>query len=100
MNSRERVIRALERRHPDRVPMMDALWEDTITRWYAEGLPREAVSEDVFGEAVGGMVDYFGFDINAVSIDASPRLEQKLISDDGEYIVYQDRFGYTALVTS
>lgn len=95
MNSRERVIRALKRERPDRVPMMDALWEDTISRWYTEGLPQTAVSEDIFGEAVGGIPDYFGFDIDYVAIDASPRLEQKLLSDDGEYVTYQDRFGYT-----
>lgn len=95
MNSRERVIRTLERRRPDRVPMMDSLWEDTITRWHTEGLPQAAVSDDVFEEAVGSIPDYFDFDIDYVSIDASPRLEQKLLSDDGEYVIYQDRFGYT-----
>jgi len=95
MESRERVIRTLEHRHPDRLPMMDSLWEDTITRWHGEGLPREAMSSDVFHEAIGGISDYFGFDVDYMSLDASPRLDQKLISDDGEYVVYQDRFGYT-----
>lgn len=95
MESRERVIRTLERRYPDRLPLMDAFWEDTLSRWHAEGLPPEAAGDDFFGEAVGGMADYFGFDIDYLSIDASPRLEQKLLSDDGQYLVYQDRFGYT-----
>lgn len=95
MDSKERVIRTLNRQQPDRVPMTDAFWEDTLTRWYDEGLPREAVSNDVFGEAVGGVPEYFGFDFDYISLDASPRLEQKLLSDDGEYVIYQDRFGYT-----
>jgi uroporphyrinogen decarboxylase len=95
MNSKDRVIRTLDRERPDRVPMTDSFWEDTITRWYAEGLPQEAVSSDVFGEAVGGIPEFFGFDFDYVSLDASPRLEQKLLSDDGEYLIYQDRFGYT-----
>jgi len=94
MNSHERVERALTFRHPDRVPMSDALWEDTVTRWYHEGLPRDAVSTDVF-QGSGGIAGYFGFDIDHVSIDASPRLEQQLLSDDGEYVTYRDRFGYT-----
>ena len=95
MDSRERVIRTLNRERPDRVPMSDSFWEDTLTRWYGEGLSREAVSNDVIAEAVGGIPEYFGFDIDYVSLDASPRLEQKLLSDDGEYVIYQDRFGYT-----
>ena len=94
MNSRERVVRTLTFEHPDRVPMSDALWEDTVTRWYGEGLPRDAISEDVF-QGSGGIAGYFGFDIDHVSIDASPRLPQQLLSDDGEYVTYRDRYGYT-----
>jgi len=94
MKSHERVERALTFRRPDRVPMSDALWEDTVTRWYGEGLSRDAVSEDVF-QGSGGIADYFGFDIDHMSIDASPRLKQELLSDDGEYVTYRDRFGYT-----
>lgn len=94
MNSHERVVRALTFQRPDRVPMSDALWEDTVTRWHDEGLPRDAVSEDVF-QGSGGIAGYFGFDIDHVSIDASPRLEQKLLNDDGDYVTYRDRYGYT-----
>jgi hypothetical protein len=36
--------------------MSDALWEDTVTRWYNEGLPREAASEDVF-QGSGGIAN-------------------------------------------
>jgi len=95
MDSRERIIRTLRREHPDRVPMMDSPWEDTLTRWYAEGLSQDAITGDFFGEAPSRIADYFGFDINYMAVDASPRLEQKLLSDDGEYVIYQDRFGYT-----
>ena len=84
MDSRERVIRTLNRQRPDRVPIRDAPWEDTLTRWYAEGLPPDIP-----------IVDYFGFDIEMMSVDASPRFEQKLLSEDKEYVTYQDRFGYT-----
>jgi len=84
MNSRERVIRTLSRRRPDRLAMSDAPWEDTLTRWYSEGMPREA-----------NLDDYFGFDIATMSIDASPRRPQKVLHQDAEYITYQDRFGYT-----
>jgi len=84
MDSRERVIRTLNRTRPDRVPLMDAPWEDTLTRWYAEGLPRDVPLED-----------YFGFDIDEMSLDVSPRCEQKLISQDDQWIIFKDRAGYT-----
>jgi hypothetical protein len=66
------------------VPIRDAPWVDTLTRWYAEGLPEDVPLED-----------YFGFDIDFMSVDASPRFEQKILSEDDEYQVYTDRFGYT-----
>ena len=84
MNSRERVTRTLKRTHPDRVPIGDSLWEDTLTRWYGEGLPRDVT-----------VADYFGFDFDFMSLDASPRMEQKLLAKDDEFVTYQDRFGYT-----
>jgi len=91
MNSRERVIRTLNRTRPDRVAMSDAIWEDTMTRWRAEGMPA----------GVGGgardmtLTDYFGFDFDYMSIDASPRMPQEVIAQDDEYITYRDRYGYT-----
>ena len=91
MNSRERVIRTLNRTRPDRVPMGDSAWEDTLTRWHEEGL----------AGGVGGLArdmtltDYFGFDFDYMSIDASPRMPQEVISRDDEYITYRDRYGYT-----
>jgi uroporphyrinogen decarboxylase len=41
------------------------------------------------------LADYFGFDIDSMSIDASPRFEQRLISEDDDFMVVQDRVGYT-----
>jgi len=38
LTSRERVIRALERRDHDRVPRHESFWGDTIKRWEGEGL--------------------------------------------------------------
>lgn len=95
MNSRERVIRTLKRQRPDRVPMMDSLWEDTLTGWYEEGLPEAVTEGDFFQDAAQRVANYFDFDIEYMALDTSPRLEQKILSDDGEFIVYQDRFGYT-----
>jgi uroporphyrinogen decarboxylase len=91
MNSRERVIRAIERTQPDRVPIGDSIWEDTMTRWQAEGMATETDSQ-VRGV---NLTDYFGWDFDYMSIDASPRMPQEVISRDDQYITYRDRYGYS-----
>jgi len=83
MNSRERVICTLAHREPDRIPVYDAFWIDTLARWRKEGLPTDVEPEE-----------YFDFDIRMMSIDASPGFEPKLIREDGETITLRDRFGY------
>jgi uroporphyrinogen decarboxylase len=85
MTKRERVISAIQHRTPDRIPINDSFWEDTLSRWIIEGLPPDAV-----------LREYFDFDIASFSIDASPGFEAKLLSEDEEYITLQDRFGYVA----
>ena len=83
MNSRERVVCTLAHEEPDRIPVFDAFWVDTLSRWREEGLPTDAEPEE-----------YFDFDIRVMGIDASPRFEPELIQDDGEMITMRDRFGY------
>ena len=85
MTGKERVIAAIERTGPDRAPMFDAFWEDTLTRWYDEGLPVNAAPHE-----------FFGFDITDMGIDSSPRFTPELINEDGEYYTFRDRFGYVA----
>ena len=83
MTGKERVTAAVEHRSPDKIPVAEDFWDDTITEWRNEGLP-ENVSPN----------DYFDFDIINLGIDASPRFEARLLKDDGEWITMQDRFGY------
>ncbi|MHC4166167.1 MAG: uroporphyrinogen decarboxylase family protein [Planctomycetota bacterium] len=83
MNSRERVICTLAHREPDRIPVHDAFWVDTLARWRKEGLPEDVEPED-----------YFDFDMRVMGIDASPRFKPELIRDDGEMVTLRDRFGY------
>ena len=84
MDSRTRVINTLQRKPVDRIPRYDALWEDTLTEWKAQGFPDDADP----GE-------FFDWDIVTMSMDASMRLESKVIETDGEFVVYRDRAGYT-----
>jgi len=84
MTSRERIRAALNFETPDRLPCNESPWEDTVEAWRQQGLPAEV-----------SLADYFGFDIQTMSLDVSPRFEQRLLRREGEYIVYTDRQGYT-----
>lgn len=85
MNSRERVVAAIERSGLDRIPLADSFWEDTITRWQDEGLPVDMAP-----------ADYFDFDIADLSIDPSPRFPAELLAEGDETYTMRDRFGYVA----
>jgi uroporphyrinogen decarboxylase len=88
MTKRERVISAIQHRTPDRLPVNDSFWEDTLSRWIKEGLADAVVPRE-----------HFDFDIADFSIDASPGFEAKLLSEDNEFFTLQDRFGYVARKT-
>lgn len=60
MTPRERVLKALRRETPDRVPIHDGLWAETVRRWQRERLPAEIPPEESFGHEVMGI----GFDLS------------------------------------
>ncbi len=84
MDGLTRVRHAIERKPLDRVPRFDSFWEDTLTAWRGQGLPADADPDE-----------FFGWDMRMMYLDASMRAEQKLLSEDGEFVVFQDRAGYT-----
>lgn len=88
MNSKERVKAALNWLPPDRIPVHEDFWTDTISTWKDQGLPA-GTDERNIGE-------YFDFDIAVMYLDSSPRYEQKILERKGENYIYEDRFGYTA----
>lgn len=83
MNPKERVLAALEHQKPDRLPKSDSFWEDTLIRWYAEGMPTNIPPHL-----------YFDFDILPLHLDASPRFEPELLAEDANHRTFRDRFGY------
>ena len=85
MKSRERIKKLLSFEEPDRIGLHDAYWEDTIIRWYEEGLP---VGVDP--------TEYFEFDFDNLYIDASLRLPEKLLDDTPEFTIRQDKHGFVA----
>ena len=84
MTSRMRVKAAVCHEPPDRLPCGESFWDDTPTVWREQGMPADV-----------DPADYFDFDLRFLSLDPSPRFEQKLLRREGDYIVYEDRFGYT-----
>jgi len=83
MNSRERVKLALQHRESDRVPIHEFwIWQPTLDRWRAEGLP-SGVSP----------ADYFGFDLAVFTADTSPQFPVAVLYEDEEYIVERNSFG-------
>jgi uroporphyrinogen decarboxylase len=87
MTSRERIRTVLEGGIPDRVPIQDGYWEETLTRWQGEGLPADvAADRDATGE-------YFGTEIRMISVDASYLLEERILSEDDRYVTKMTRNG-------
>ena len=85
MTSRERVARAVAHEEPDHAPCDDALFVDCRARFVAEGMPEEIAD-----------ADYFGFDIEHLSLDASPRLPERPIREDEEQESFVSKHGYSA----
>lgn len=83
MTSRERVQAAVAFEPPDALPVHESPWEQTLARWREEGL-REDDPADVFG-----------WDIEMMYIDPSPRFPMKVLERKDGMITYEDRFGYT-----
>ncbi|MDR2786698.1 MAG: hypothetical protein LBB83_12380, partial [Treponema sp.] len=101
MNSRERVISAIERRPVDRVPRHEDFWDTTIQEFQNQGMPKLGPMPMI---DAGGLLkpagnpagDFFGFDIDSLYLDISMRLPMKILEDDGERYTVKDRYGWTA----
>ncbi len=85
MSCRDRVRAAIRFERPDELPCDESFWEGTINAWRRQGMPAEVAPED-----------YFGLDTCSMSLDASPRFPQKLLERTDGYVIFEDRFGYTA----
>ncbi|MCK5734293.1 MAG: hypothetical protein KAI38_08900, partial [Candidatus Latescibacteria bacterium] len=85
MTSRERFLRMYDHREADRIPIIDSPWGATIERWQGEGMPKEV-----------SYVDYFGLDhVAGISVDNSPRYEEKVLEETEEYKTYTTPWGAT-----
>lgn len=85
MTTRERMLRAIQHKEADRVPISDCPWAGTIRRWIREGMP-----------AGVDYRDYFNIDkIESIGVDMSPRYPVKIIEETEEYVIFVSDFGVT-----
>ena len=85
MTSRERFARMYAHQEADRVPIIDSPWAATIERWRREGMPKDV-----------SYVDFFGLDhVVSISVDNSPRYEERVLEDTDEYRVCTGKWGST-----
>jgi len=87
MTSKERVRIVLEHGIPDRVPIHDGYWDETLERWKREGMPEEAtVSREAAWE-------YFDTDIRLISVDSSFQFPETVLEEDQRYVIRRTKDG-------
>ncbi len=85
LTSKERILRAIEHKSADRIPIMEIPWDATIQRWHKEGLPDGVPWWQFFG------VDH----VAEMNVDVSPRYPRVTIEDTDEYEVFTSPWGVT-----
>jgi uroporphyrinogen decarboxylase len=90
VNNRERFLRIMRYQPVDRLPVMalEPFEEPVIERWHRDGLPSGKNPEDFLKMAK--LVHTGG-----VGLDPVPPFEEKLISEDSEYLVVTTSLGAT-----
>ncbi len=99
MTGRERIKAAINYQKPDKVPVHEDFWEDTIYEWRKQGMSKNITEHPKALGDTDFMTNYFDFDILRLFLDTSPRYEMKILENDGEFYTFEDRYGYTARKT-
>ncbi|MDD4744616.1 MAG: hypothetical protein PHN53_08445, partial [Eubacteriales bacterium] len=87
MNSRERLLRTLAFQPTDRIPLIEwSVRKATMREWIRQGYPPD-VSQPVFLN-----LDPFYLNV-PINMGLYPSFEEKVISQDGGYKIWQDRLG-------
>ena len=86
MNSKERVECVFEGKRPDRYPIFEHFWDQTIERWTKEYFHKKT-----------DLYEYFNFDIADIgSFDLSAQYPEEIISEDDTYRIIRDSRGVIA----
>ncbi|MCK4284226.1 MAG: hypothetical protein KAX44_07910 [Candidatus Brocadiae bacterium] len=82
MDSRQRILTALDHREADRVAIDDSPWQSTVARWHREGLP-EGVSP----------AEHFGYEMVPISCNMTPRFPVETLEETDEYVIERTATG-------
>lgn len=76
MQSRERILLALNHEEADRIGIHDSPWDTTERRWHSEGLPEGTTS-----------AEWFGFEFKDFSTNNTLQLPREVKEETGEYVI-------------
>ena len=98
MNSRSRILAALNGGEMDRIPVTEiGVWPETRLRWIGEGMPADVSVEDYFGL---DKIEVFPFDASVFTdtmicdIDAWVKVRDGLTPDLSRFEKYDRHFGF------
>ena len=95
MNTRERFARCMRFQAVDRVPLWeDGPWEQTLERWYGEGMPRDTHLTKMAWTYYGS--EFFGLDRNGyldVNLDMLPQFDVETLEEREQYSIVRDHQG-------
>jgi len=84
MDSRDRVLAALNHKEADRIPIVDGPWFTTVERWRKEGFPADVAPHE-----------YFDYEFTGMMGDTSLRLPVETIEETDDYIIQKNANGVT-----
>lgn len=96
MIARERIQKTIAYERPDRIPVHEDFWEDTLTAWHGQGLPGDVQLFPESLEVRQTPDSYFDFDIQRIYLDTSPRFEMEVLRRNPPFYTFRDRWGYVA----
>ncbi len=95
MTHRERFLKTYRFEPVDHVPDMEfGYWDDTFTRWHAEGLP-EQINDNAIADKYFGFAPYSGVPVN---VGLLPGFAEQVIEKTDRHRIYVDSNGVTCMV--
>jgi len=88
MTLRERWVRTMHFRKPDRLPFMEfGYWDETLPLWHEQGLPR-TVRTEAQAYAYFGIEDWRETGVNTDGL--CPGFDKETVEETDEYIIWRD----------
>ena len=86
MTSRERLRLGFRHGIPDRLPMMDSYWNETLDRWKTEGIPADFT--------MSSLRQFFGLErTHVVGCDHTYRLPHKVLEENDTFVITHNSMG-------